>query len=77
MVIDIWTTDWSTGVSEASTSIQPYERWLLTRTPLDTTIVVFVDGVLFNDWMYNPMDNAVEFLTLPPGGSLVEIGYTY
>ena len=78
VVIDICTTDWSTGVSEASSSIQPHERWLLTQTPLDTTIVVFVDGVLFNDWMYNPMDNAVEFLTLPPpGGSLVEIGYTY
>ena len=76
-MIDICTTDWSTGVSEASSNIQPYERWVLTRTPLDTTIVVFVDGVLFNDWMYNPMDNAVEFLTLPPGGSLVEIGYTY
>ena len=77
VVIDICTTDWSTGVSEASSSIQPHERWLLTQTPLDTTIVVFVDGVLFNDWMYNPVDNAVEFLTLPPGGSLVEIGYTY
>ena len=65
------------GVQEASSSIQPLERWELTHEPLDTTIVVFVDGVLFSDWLYNPVDNAVEFLTLPPGGSLVEIGYTY
>ena len=77
VVVDICTTDWSMGVQEASSSIQPLERWELTHEPLDTTIVVFVDGVLFSDWMYNPVDNAVEFLTLPPGGSLVEIGYTY
>jgi len=77
VVIDICTSDWSTGVTEASANIEPFERWELTHVPLDTTIVVFVDGVLFNDWMYNPTDNAVEFTVLPPGGSHVEIGYAY
>ena len=76
-MIDICSTDWSTGVTEASANIEPFERWELTHVPLDTTIVVFVDGVLFNDWMYNPTDNAVEFTVLPPGGSHVEIGYAY
>ena len=77
VVIDICTSDWSTGVQEASTNIQPYERWELFYIPLETTIVVFVDGVLFNDWMYNPTDNAVEFTVLPAGGSHVEIAYAY
>jgi len=77
VVIDICTSDWSMGVQEASMNIQPHERWELTHVPLDHTIVVFVDGVLFNDWMYNPTDNAVEFVVIPPGGSHVEIGYAY
>ena len=77
VVIDICTSDWSTGVTEASTNIEPYERWELTQPAIEGSIVVFVDGVLFTDWIYNPTDNAVEFTVLPPGGSHVEIAYAY
>ena len=38
-------------------------------------MIVFVDTVEFTDWTYNALTNSVEFTTIPPEGSLVEIGY--
>jgi len=31
--------------------------------------------VEYLDWVYDPLFNSVEFLTIPPEGSHVEIGY--
>jgi hypothetical protein len=47
----------------------------LTHTPIEDTLIVFVDFVEFHDWIYNSLTNSIEFLAIPPEGSHVEIGY--
>lgn len=77
-IIDICAEDWSAGVLDASNQISPHEYWDLAYFPLyNDRIYVFVDGVPFNDWYYEPAENRVYFNTLPAGGSLVEVAYYY
>lgn len=75
VVVDICDEDWSPGVQEAAHQVAPHEEWPLTYTPIEDTLIVFVDFVEFTDWTYNAINNAVEFDVVPPEGSLVEIGY--
>jgi hypothetical protein len=75
IVIDICSEDWSPGVQAATTQVEPYEEWELTYTPLEDTLIVFVDSVEFLDWTYNASTNSIEFTTMPAEGSHVEIGY--
>ena len=77
VIVDICSEDWSPGVTDASAQIDPYEYWPLTYKPIESTIRVFIDTVLQpdTDWTYNPATNSVEFLVVPDGGKLVEIGY--
>jgi len=77
VVMDICSKDWTDGVRDASNSIDPISEWGLTYVPIKESIVVFVDGVPFVDWSYDPVTNKVLFTVLPDGGSLVEIGYRY
>ena len=77
VVMDICSKDWTDGVRDASDSIDPISEWGLTYVPIKESIVVFVDGVPFMDWGYDPVTNKVYFTILPDGGSLVEIGYRY
>jgi hypothetical protein len=75
IVVDICAEDWATGVQAATTQVEPYEEWELTHTPIEDTLIVFVDFVEFHDWIYNSLTNSIEFLAIPPEGSHVEIGY--
>jgi len=74
-VIDICKDDWATAVEEATNQIEPYEDYQLTHKPYEGTIVVFEDGVPFNDWYYNRKENRVYFDVVPLEGALIEIGY--
>ena len=74
-VLDICAEDWATGVSDATSQIEPYEFIELTHTPVVDTIRVFIDGNLNYDWYYVHSTNTVHFDVIPPGGSLVEVGY--
>jgi hypothetical protein len=64
-------------VQAATAQVTPHEEWALTYQPIADTLIVFVDFVEMNsaDWQYNATTNSVEFLVIPPQGSLVEIGY--
>jgi len=75
VVVDICSEDWSPGVQAATAQVEPHEEWELTYTPMEDTIIVFVNFVEFEDWTYNSATNSVEFDVIPPEGSLVEIGY--
>jgi hypothetical protein len=75
-VIDICSTDWSSGVAEATSRIEPYEFYTLTHIPYDDTIVIFQDGTPYNAWYYSPLDNTVYFDETPAEGHLIEIGYS-
>ena len=77
-IVDICDTDWSAGVNDATQQMQPYESWELTHSPgIEDSIRVFIDGQLNWDWTYDAAINTIYFTVLPPGDSLVEIGYLY
>ena len=40
-----------------------------------STIRVFVDGQIYNEWVYIQSTNEIQFTIIPEGGSLVEAGY--
>lgn len=73
--LDICADDWTPGVTDATTQIEPYDKIQLSHVPIKETVRVFVDGHLYNDWLYVEATNTVEFLVIPAGGSLVEVGY--
>lgn len=74
-IVDICSPDWTPGVTDATTQIEPYESIELTKEPVPETIRVFVNGHLNWDWTYDATLNVVFFTVLPDGGSLVEVGY--
>ena len=74
-IVDICSSDWSPGVQAAASQVQPYDHWELTYAAIEETLIVFVDFVEFSDWTYDGLSNTVEFTSIPPEGSLVEIGY--
>lgn len=77
-IVDICSSDWTAGVTDATQQLLPYESWELTHEPYDaTSIRVFIDGVLNWDWVYVGSTNTVEFTVIPGSSSLVEIGYLY
>ena len=77
IIVDVCSADWSAGVADASHQIEPYEEYYLTHYPdPEDSIAVFMDGALDYDWVYDSIDNKIEFLIVPDGGTLVEIGYT-
>ncbi len=77
VVVDICEEDWTPGVADATTQVEPHEEWPLTHHPIEDTLVVFEDTVPMadTDWVYNAATNSVEFLVVPFEGALVEIGY--
>jgi len=78
VVVDICDEDWAPGVTDATHSIDPYEKLNLSHTPNDaSSIRVFINGTLNHDWYYASTDNTVHFTVIPSAGDLVEIGYLY
>jgi hypothetical protein len=80
-VIDICADDWSPGVADAAASIEPHESWRLTHTAVPESVRVFMNGTVqdpgMSTWSFSSTDNTVYFNTIPPGSTLVEIGYRY
>ena len=74
-VVDICSDDWTPGVAAAAHEVSPHEKWRLTYIPVESSIVVFINGVLNTDWNYDSTSNEVVFSVIPDGGRLVEIGY--
>lgn len=77
-VIDICDEDWSPGVTDATHSVEPYEKLTLSHKAIADSVRVFVNGSLSAyGWYYQESDNTVYFSTIPSAGELVEIGYRY
>ena len=76
-IVDICSGDWSPGVADAATRLEPHEDIELTYEPIEDSIRVFIDGSLNYDWYYQSSDNTVYFTVIPAGNSLVEVGYRY
>ena len=80
-IVDICSEDWSAGVVDAATRLEPYEYIQLTYEPVEESIRVFINGSVLDSamttWSYSDVDNTVYFHTIPSGSTLVEIGYRY
>ena len=80
-IIDICSEDWTAGVADAAASVEPHEAWSLSHTAIPDSVRVFMNGSLvepgITSWSYSEFDNTVYFHTIPPGSTLVEIGYRY
>lgn len=74
-IVDICSDDWTPGVTDATSQIEPYEFITLSKTPVADTIRVFVNQTLYSDWYYEQSTNTIYFTTIPDGGMLVEVGY--
>lgn len=85
-IVDICSEDWTPGVSEAAVEMEPKTEIELTHLPIEETVRVFVEGLLYDSahWYYEPSTNTVIFtevdansgeLTGPPPNTLVEVGY--
>jgi len=76
-VVDVCSEDWSAGVIDAATRLEPYEHVQLTYEPIEESIRVFINGALNYDWYYSATDNTIYFTVIPGGNDLVEVGYRY
>jgi hypothetical protein len=76
-IVDICAEDWSAGVIDAATRLEPYEYIELTYEPIEESIRVFINGALNYDWYYSSTDNTIYFTVIPGGNDLVEVGYRY
>jgi hypothetical protein len=76
-IVDVCSEDWSAGVVDAASRLEPYEYLELTHIPVEESIRVFINQSLNYDWYYSASDNIVYFSTMPGGNDLVEIGYRY
>jgi len=76
-VVDICSEDWSAGVVDAASRLEPHEYIQLTYEPVEESIRVFINGALNYDWYYSATDNTIYFTVIPGGNDLVEVGYRY
>jgi len=76
-IVDVCSEDWSAGVVDAASRLEPYEYLQLTYEPIEESIRVFINGALNYDWYYSSTDNTIYFTIIPGGNDLVEIGYRY
>ena len=86
VIVDICSEDWTAGVTDATTNLEPITEKELSHIPIEETIIVLVDGVEYDSslWYYDAPTNMIIFtatsaesgeLIGPPAGGLVEIGY--
>ena len=76
--MDICDSDWSPGVTDATHSVEPYDKLVLSHQAVPDSVRVFINGSLdAYGWYYQESDNTVYFSTVPASGELVEIGYRY
>tara|TARA_R100000008_G_scaffold43790_1_gene25402 strand:- start:314 stop:1357 length:1044 start_codon:yes stop_codon:yes gene_type:complete len=76
-IVDVCSEDWSAGVIDAASRLEPYEYLQLTHEPIEDSIRVFINGALNYDWTYTSSDNTIYFTVVPSGNDLVEVGYRY
>ena len=76
-IVDICSEDWSAGVIDAASRLEPHEYIQLTYEPIEESIRVFINGALNYDWYYSATDNTIYFTVIPGGNDLVEVGYRY
>ena len=74
MGIDIC-TDWEAWLSDSTFLTGPIDYINLNHTPVEDSIVVYLDKIPTEEWYYLSSTNTVYLDFIPPEGSLIEVGY--
>ena len=78
VIVDICDEDWSPGVTDATSDVEPFELIKLTYVPVqEDTMRVFINGALNWDWYYDSVDNSVHFTVIPVANDHVDVAYHY
>jgi hypothetical protein len=78
VIVDICADDWTPGVNDATSNVEPFELIKLTYVPVqEDTMRVFINGVLNWDWYYDSSDNSVHFTVIPAAHEHVDVAYHY
>jgi hypothetical protein len=78
VIVDICADDWTPGVTDAASNVEPFEVIGLTYVPVqEDTMRVFINGALNWDWYYDASDNAVHFTVIPAAYDHVDVAYHY
>jgi hypothetical protein len=78
VIVDICDEDWSPGVTDATSNVEPFESIELTYVPShEDSMRVFINGALNWDWYYQSSDNTVYFTVIPSAHDHVDIAYHY
>ena len=73
--IDICDEGWSAWLSESSFLTQLKDYMELSQTPIEDSIVVYINQVITNEWTYSSEKNTVYLTVMPSYGSIIEVGY--
>lgn len=75
-IIDIGEEDWSVWLSQTSYLTASKDYIVLSeKSPIEDSIIVYIDNEINYNWEYNPDSNSVTLGEVPSHGSLVEVGY--
>ena len=78
VIVDICAEDWTPGVADATSNVEPFEVIELTYVPVqEDTMRVFKNGVLNWDWYYSAPDNSVHFTVIPAAHDHIDVAYHY
>ena len=68
-------SDWEAWLSDSTFLAGPIDYINLKYTPVEDSIVVYLDKVIIEEWYYLPNTNTVYLDFIPSEGSLIEVGY--
>jgi hypothetical protein len=73
--LSICSTDWGTPMERLANDSFASPLYYLSKQPVESSITVFVDGVLNSNWTYEESSNAIIFNVLPTEGATIQIDY--
>tara|TARA_Y100000310_G_scaffold70314_1_gene65925 strand:- start:7754 stop:8716 length:963 start_codon:yes stop_codon:yes gene_type:complete len=73
--IDICDEDWEVWLAESSFLTQMISSIHLSQTPIQESIIVYIDNESIYGWSYDEESNVIHLDDTPNYGALIEVGY--
>ena len=73
--MSICASDWSVTMDTLARESIAMSVFPLSKSAIEDTIQVLVDGVASSDWVYDEIENAVSFTVAPADGSSIDVTY--
>ena len=73
--LSICSADWGTPMETLARDSITEDAFHLTEKPIESTIEVYVNGVRYYDWVYDPSAGSIVFSIPPYEGSNIEVSY--